>query len=78
MKDQIFDVIDETKLLPSQIKTFCEALLGCPSLPEPELDPQAFLASIDEALALQPKVFDPISGELQQWIKTDILKANLS
>ena len=78
MSDQIFDLIDETKLLPSQIKTFCEVLLGCPSLPEPELDPQAFLASIDEALALQPKVFDPISGELQQWIKTDILKANLS
>ena len=78
MSDQIFDLIDETKLLPSQIKTFCEALLGCPSLREPELDPQAFLASIDEALALQPKVFDPISGELQQWIKTDILKANLS
>ena len=42
------------------------------------LSPKAFFASIDEALALQPKVFDPISGELQQWIKTDILKANLS
>ena len=41
MMDQIFDVIDEAELLPSQIKTFCEALLGCPSLPEPELDPLA-------------------------------------
>ena len=30
-------MIDEAELLPSQIKTFCEALLGCPSLPEPEL-----------------------------------------
>ena len=30
MMDQIFDVIDEDELLPSQIKTFCEALLGCP------------------------------------------------
>ena len=78
MQDQIFDIIDETELLPSQIKTLCEALLGCPSLPEPELDPQAFLAGIEEALALQPNVFDPISGKLQPWIKTDILKARLS
>lgn len=78
MMDQIFDVIDEAELPPSQIKTFCEALLGCPSLPEPELDPQAFLAGIDEALTLQPKVFDPVSGEVQPWIKTDILKAKLS
>merc|ERR1711956_206427 len=31
MQDQIFDMIDEAKLPPSQIKTFCEALLGCPS-----------------------------------------------
>ena len=78
MKDQIFDLIDQSALLPSQIKTFCEALLGCPSLPEPELDPQAFLACIDEALTLQPKVFDPISGDVQPWIKTDILKVKLS
>merc|ERR1712008_282835 len=59
MQDQIFDMIDEAKLPPSQIKTFCEALLGCPSLPEPELDQQAFLTAIDEALALQPNVFRP-------------------
>ena len=32
MSDQIFDLIDETKLLPSQIKTFCE---GAPRLPQP-------------------------------------------
>ena len=78
MQDQIFDMIDEAKLPPSQIKTFCEALLGCPSLPEPELDQQAFLTAIDEALALQPNVFDPTSGEVRPWIKTDILKAQLS
>ena len=40
------------------------------------MDPLAFLASIDEALTLQPKVFDPISGDVQPWIKTDILKAS--
>ena len=77
MQDQIFDMIDEAKLPPSQIKTFCEALLGCPSLPEPELDQQAFLTAIDEALALQPNVFDPTSGEVRPWIKTDMLKARL-
>jgi hypothetical protein len=78
MQDQIFDLIDETELLPSQIKTFCEALLGCSSLPEPELDTQAFIASIEEQLALQPNVFDPSSGKVLPWIKTEFLKARLS
>jgi len=29
-------------------------------------------------LTLRPKVFDPISGDVQPWIKTDILKVKLS
>ena len=78
MQDQLFDLIDETELLPSQIKTFCEALLGCSSLPEPELDSPAFIAAIEEQLTLQPNVFDPASGKMSPWIKTEVLKARLN
>jgi hypothetical protein len=74
MKDQIFDLVDQTKLLPSQIKMLCEAILGTPDLPEPEVDLKAFVAAVDEQLALHPKVFDPPSGKMSPWIKTGLLK----
>ena len=37
MQDKLFDLIDQGSLMPSQIRTFCEALLGV-DLPEPELN----------------------------------------
>ena len=77
MKDQVFDLIDQSKLLPSQIKIMCEALLGCTNLPDPDVDPKAFIAAVDEQVALHPKVFDPPSGKMQPWIKTDVLKSRL-
>lgn len=77
MKDQIFDLIDQSALLPSQIKMMCEAVLGCTNLPDPDVDPKAFIAAVDEQVALHPKVFDPPSGKMQPWIKTDVLKTRL-
>ena len=77
MKDQIFDLIDQSALLPSQIKLMCESLLGCTELPDPDVDPKAFIAAVDEQVALHPKVFDPPSGKMQPWIKTDVLKTRL-
>tara|TARA_B100000768_G_C11251969_1_gene364509 strand:- start:172 stop:450 length:279 start_codon:yes stop_codon:yes gene_type:complete len=77
MKDQIFDLIDQSALLPSQIKMMCESLLGCTKLPDPDVDPKAFIAAVDEQVALHPKVFDPPSGKMQPWIKTDVLKTRL-
>eukprot|EP00964_Phaeocystis_antarctica_P117405 scaffold81249_cov67-Phaeocystis_antarctica.AAC.2 len=38
-------------LTPGQVKTFCELLLGCPPLPEPDVDRHAFLDAIDMELA---------------------------
>ena len=77
MKDQIFDLIDQSALLPSQIKMMCEAVLGCANLPDPDVDPEAFIAAVDEQVALHPKVFDPPSGKMQPWIKTDVLRTRL-
>jgi len=77
MKDQIFDLIDQSTLLPSQIKMMCEALLGCTNLPDPDVDPKAFIAAVDQQVALHPMVFDAPSGKMQPWIKTGVLKTRL-
>ena len=74
MQLRLFDDIDERALTPGQVKKFCELLLGCPPLPEPDLDRQAFLDAIDTALAAQPQVFDPISKKMPPWIKTEFLE----
>ena len=74
MQLRLFDDIDERALTPGQVKTFCELLLGCPPLPEPEVDRRAFLDAIDMELATQPQVFDPISKKMTPWIKTQFLE----
>ena len=71
---RLFDDIDERALTPGQVKKFCELLLGCPPLPEPDLDRQAFLDAINTALAAQPQIFDPISKKITPWIKTEFLE----
>ena len=60
MKDQIFDLIDQSALLPSQIKMMCEAVLGCTNLPDPDVDPKAFIAAVDEQVALHPRILHPL------------------
>ena len=42
MHNKIFDILDEQALVPSQVKQYCETLLGCGVLPEPEADLAAF------------------------------------
>ena len=49
MHDKLFDLLDEAALLPSQMRQFCELLLGVP-LPEPDLDAAAFVAAVRDAL----------------------------
>ena len=49
MHDKLFDLLDEAALLPSQMRQFCELLLGVP-LPEPDLDAAAFIAAVRAAL----------------------------
>tara|TARA_B100000795_G_scaffold120707_1_gene89890 strand:+ start:362 stop:523 length:162 start_codon:yes stop_codon:yes gene_type:complete len=49
MHDKLFDLLDEAALLPSQMRQFCELLLGVP-LPEPDLDAAAFVAAVRAAL----------------------------
>ena len=51
----------------SQAKDLAELILGCGPLPEPEADPEAFLAALTRAQAEVPAVFHPIKGSAQPW-----------
>ena len=50
LRNRLFDLIDETRLLPSQVGAFAELILGCGQLPDPEVDLRAFGAAMAEAL----------------------------
>lgn len=51
MHDKLFDLLDEAALIPSQVRQFCELLLGVP-LPEPDLDTAAFIAAVRPVIGL--------------------------
>ena len=73
LRNKTFDLLDESALVPTQLKSFCELLLGCDALPEPELDRPAFVAALERALACVPRVFDPLTFREQSWIKASRL-----
>lgn len=77
LRDRLFDKINERPLLPTEVKTFCELLLGCAPLPEPELELKAFLAAVESELEMLPKVFDPPRNKMSPWIKTSVVKAHI-
>ena len=54
----------------AEIKQFCELLLGCPQLPEPELDLAAFVRAVEQATAELPAAYDPLRSAAGPWIKT--------
>jgi len=78
LQHKLFDLIDEGPLPPSAIKQFCELLLGCPPLPEPELEPKRFLSALRAALAPLPPVFDARRRQMRPWIDVDCLARCLS
>ena len=77
LKDRHFDLLDEAPLAPTQVKQLCEQILGCKPLPEPELEPVAFLRQLKAALQAAPKVFDPLKGSLQPWVNVELLAVKL-
>lgn len=76
LQDKLFDLLDEAALLPSQVRQFCELLLGVP-LPEPDLDAAAFIAAVQAALQTMPPVFDPLTSRLKPWIDVHLLTRQL-
>jgi len=68
MKHKLFDLLDETRLLPSQAKELTECILGCDALPEPEVDVAEFSRAANDALRAVAPVFDPLSGKVKPWV----------
>jgi len=68
LQSKLFDLLDEHRLIPSQVKQFAELLLGCPPLPEPEIDAKAFAKALQGALAELPPVYDPQTKTMKAWI----------
>ena len=52
----------------SQAKQLCELILGCGTLPEPELEWAAFKSAVLAALASVPSTVDPRTGRRSAWI----------
>jgi len=70
----LFDALDETPLLPFQIKEFVEDLLGITIDHDPQVDKGAFLKDVKEALAKVPPVVHPISLQARPWLDVDKLE----
>jgi len=66
-KNKLFDLLDETRLLPSQAKELAELILGCKPLPEPEVDAATFLKQLKLEQERLPSVFHPLKGARQPW-----------
>ncbi len=70
LQDRTFDLLDEKALLPSQAKEFIEKLLGCPGLPEPEVDPKGFQKVLEQQLKAQLPVYNPVTKKMTPWVDT--------
>ena len=68
LKHRLFDLLDETRLMPSQARELCEVLLCCGPLPEPELEWSAFMSALRTALLSAPSTVDPSTGRRRAWI----------
>ena len=75
LQHKLFDLLDERTMLPTQIRAFCELLLGCAALPEPQIERAAFVAALRRALAEVPRVYDPMLRKEGEWIKVRHLLA---
>jgi len=68
VRHKIFDLLDERALLPTQAKELLELILGCESLPEPEVDLQGFLKAVEGHLDSVPSVYNPMTKASSKWV----------
>lgn len=77
VQHKAFDTLDERPMAPSEVRQFCELLLGT-TLPEPEAELDRFIGALRQALAPLPPVFEPRTRQMRPWIDVDRLSASLS
>ena len=78
LRDKLFDLMDEQKLAPTQVKSMVERILGCDALPEPEVELSEFLAAVDAAQSRTTAVYNPLTAKMDKWFPTDKLERAVS
>lgn len=73
LHEKLFDLMDETRLLPSQAKRLCECVLGCAELPEPEVEEANFRSALAAAIGRLPPVYNPARGQMTPWVDVDAI-----
>ena len=66
---KVFDVLDEKKLAPSEMKDLVTLILGpeADDLPNPQLDWSAFESQLAAILKQHPPVWDPMRNRKREW-----------
>ena len=77
MQDKLFDLLDETPLLPTQVRQLIERIVGCSELVEPEIDPEGFMQQVKEALTAVPPVYNPVNGKMMPWVDMQALAKHM-
>lgn len=72
------DFVDEGPLASEHCKSLIQNVLGGPNLPHPDVDLASFLSAVRRASEKQQKIFDPLEGKFEHWIRLDKLKAKFS
>ena len=79
LQDKLFDLLDETPLMPSQTKQLIEKILGCAELPEPEVDLGAFKDALLKVLGTRelPAVYNPLTKRMAPWVDVQAVSRHI-
>jgi len=78
LHNKLFDLLDERPLMPSQMAELCELVLGCPPLPDPQIDFAKFERELARAVQVAPMVYDAMAGCHRPWIDTSSVASRYS
>jgi len=72
--NKLFDIIDEKRLSPAEMKDLISFVLGgaAAELPHPELDWDAFEAALKRGLSTTPTTYNPLKNREGAWV--DLVK----
>jgi len=66
--DRLFDLIDERRLTISEMRDFCQFLVGTDALPDPSVDFDLFATQLNQALTNERFQWNPIKRRMMPWI----------
>lgn len=78
--NKVFDVIDEKLLAVPEMLSLLSLILGpaAAEMPNPQLDWPGFEKRLEELLALEPQIWDPLRKRSRPWFALDKLRRHYS